>query len=66
LYLYGVFHSHTLFQFTRKLVCICKRLGYGLDEEAVKAVAQMQFQPAMKQGQPVPFWVTLELEFYLK
>jgi TonB family protein len=48
-----------------KSTFLLNSLGYGLDEEAILAVLQLQFQPATKDGIPVPFWVTLEVEFRL-
>jgi TonB family protein len=42
------------------------RLGYGLDEEAVKATKLMRFQPATENGEAVPFWVVLQVEFNLR
>lgn len=39
---------------------------YGLDDEAVKAVKQWQFEPGTKEGKPVPVQVTIELTFTLK
>jgi TonB family protein len=39
---------------------------YGLDEEAVKAVKQWQFEPGTKDGKPVAVEVTIELTFTLK
>jgi TonB family protein len=44
---------------------LVKRLGYGLDAEAIKAVRKMKFQPATKDNQPIPYWVILEVEFNL-
>jgi TonB family protein len=38
----------------------------GLDEQAIIAVKQMRFRPATKNGQPVNFWVLLEVEFSLR
>jgi TonB family protein len=49
-----------------KSALLYNRLGYGLDEEAIKAVAMMKFQPATKDGKPVPFWVLLEVQFNLR
>jgi protein TonB len=39
---------------------------YGLDEEALEAARKWLFDPATKDGTPVPVVVTLELEFKLK
>ena len=44
---------------------ILQGLGYGLDEEALKAVAQWRFDPATADGNPVPAQVTLEVGFHL-
>ena len=49
-----------------KQIRILKGLPDGLNEEALRVVYQMQFKPAMKDGQPVPFWQTVELSFNLK
>ncbi|MBI3654487.1 MAG: energy transducer TonB [Acidobacteria bacterium] len=38
----------------------------GLNEEAIQAAKQMRFQPAMKNGQAVSYWVTVEIEFNLR
>jgi TonB family protein len=38
----------------------------GLNEEAIRAAYQMRFRPAMKSGQPVAFWVPVEIEFNLR
>jgi TonB family protein len=44
-------------------VRLLTHLPDGLDEEAILAVKQMQFKPAMKDNEPVAFWVTIEVEF---
>ena len=36
-----------------KDVAVERRLGYGLDEEAVKAVSQWRFKPGLSFGAPV-------------
>jgi TonB family protein len=41
-------------------------LPAGLNEEAIQAAKQMRFQPAMKNGQTVSYWVTVEIEFNLR
>ncbi len=45
---------------------LIRHLGYGLDEEAIKAVRTWRFEPAKKNGRPVPIRIdTLEIEFRL-
>jgi TonB family protein len=39
---------------------------FGLDEEALKAARQWRFEPAMRNGVPVPVVITIELSFTLK
>jgi TonB family protein len=44
-----------------------RSLGYGLDEEAVKAVRNWQFRPAVGlDGKPVPVWTDIEANFRIK
>jgi len=47
-------------------VRLLTHLADGLDDEATKAIRKMQFKPATKDGQPVAFWVTMEVEFHLR
>ena len=47
-------------------VVIRRGLPGGLDGEAILAVSQMRFRPAMRNGQPVATWITLEVEFNLR
>lgn len=42
---------------------VVRGLGSGLDEEAVKAVEQWEFEPAMKDGEPVRVAATVEMTF---
>ncbi len=44
---------------------ILSPLGYGLDAQAVKAVKQWRFNPAQKEGQPVPVEIAVEVDFHL-
>jgi hypothetical protein len=37
-----------------------------LNEEAISAAYKMRFKPAMKDGQPVAYWVPVEIEFNLR
>jgi TonB family protein len=39
---------------------------FGLDQEAIKAARQWRFVPGLKDGQPVPIMVTIELTFTLR
>ncbi len=39
---------------------------YGLDEQAVKAIRQWQFEPGTKDGKPVAVQVEVEFTFKLK
>jgi periplasmic protein TonB len=41
-------------------------LPNGLSEEAIQAAKQMRFQAAMKNGERVAYWVTVEIEFNLR
>jgi periplasmic protein TonB len=43
-----------------------KSLGYGLDEKAIDAVRQWKFQPGRKDGQPVPVYVSVLVNFSLR
>jgi protein TonB len=45
-------------------IAILDPLGMGLDEQAVKAVQQWKFQPAMKDGQPVRVQINIEIDFH--
>jgi len=49
-----------------RTIIFMQRLGYGLDEQAAAATRAMKFQPALKDGQPIAFWVVLEIEFNLR
>jgi len=41
-------------------------LGMGLDENAIKAIMQFRFKPAMKDGKtPVPTKITVEVDFHI-
>lgn len=50
-----------------KRVRIVTGLPYGLSEQARAAAYEMNFKPAMKNGQPVAFWLAnVEIEFKLR
>ena len=46
-------------------VKVVRRLPYGLTENAIRAACEIKFKPAIKAGQPVAQWVTLEYAFRL-
>ena len=52
---------------TSRNVTVIKGLGYGLDEQAVKAVSTWRFQPAVRQsdGEAVPISITVETTFHV-
>jgi TonB family protein len=38
-------------------------VGYGLDENAIKALGKWKFKPASLNGKPIPWNLTIETEF---
>lgn len=44
---------------------LVKKLGDGLDENAIATIRQWKFQPATKDSQPVPSLATVEIAFHL-
>ena len=44
---------------------VVRGLGRGLDEEAVKALEQWEFEPGVKDGEPVRIAATVEMNFRL-
>jgi TonB family protein len=48
-----------------KNIHVVKSLGLGLDEAAIKAVAQWQFKPGLRDGKPVKVEFTVSMEFSL-
>jgi TonB family protein len=46
-------------------VWITQPVGVGLDEKAIEAVQKWKFQPAVKDGEPVPVFVNVEVMFRL-
>jgi TonB family protein len=48
------------------LILLVSRLGHGLDQEAIKAVSQIKFTPAKKDGKPVSYWLPVDIEFNIK
>lgn len=45
---------------------VVRPAGYGMDENALEAVRQWRFEPAKKDGQPVPVQVNIEVSFRLQ
>jgi TonB family protein len=41
-------------------------IGFGLDQEAIRAAQALKFKPATKDGKPVPFWQLVVVEFNLR
>jgi TonB family protein len=48
-----------------RVLRVVRGLGYGLDEEAMKAAEQIQFKPAHDGGRPVDFKTTVHIVFRL-
>jgi TonB family protein len=44
-------------------VAVSRPIGFGLDENAVASIRKASFQPAMKEGKPVPVVVDLIVQF---
>lgn len=44
---------------------IVRPLGYGLSEQAVKALREWKFVPGQKDGEPVPVLMQIEMDFRL-
>lgn len=44
-------------------IAIDRPIGFGLDENAVESIRKASFQPAMKDGKPVPVLLDLMVEF---
>ncbi len=47
-------------------VLVFSRLGWGLDEEAIKAARKLKFTPASKDGKAVPYWSRVLVEFKIR
>lgn len=44
---------------------VVRLLPYGLTENAIRSACEVKFKPAMKAGQPVAQWVTVQYGFLL-
>jgi TonB family protein len=47
-------------------VIVLRGLGAGLNEQAVVAAKQLKFTPAQKDGNPIPYWMNVLIEFNLR
>ena len=47
-------------------VRVARSLGHGLDEKAIEAVKKWKFEPALKDGKPVPVQINVEVSFSIK
>ena len=47
-------------------VCLKTPAGYGLDNEAFKAIARYRFDPATKEGVPFPARIFMEINFKIQ
>ena len=44
-------------------IAVARPIGFGLDESAVESIRKASFQPAIKDGKPVPVLLDLVVEF---
>lgn len=47
-------------------VLILRGLGQGLDESAVDAARKIKFSPATRDGNPIPYWMNVMIEFNIR
>jgi TonB family protein len=47
------------------VIRVVQGLGYGLDEQAVKAAEQIKFKPALREGQPIDSRAQVHIIFEL-
>jgi outer membrane biosynthesis protein TonB len=46
-------------------IAVARPIGFGLDESAVDSIRKAAFEPAVKNGQPVPVLLDLIVEFHI-
>ena len=46
-------------------IAVARPIGFGLDESAVAAISNASFEPAMKDGHPVPVVLDLVVQFHI-
>lgn len=44
-------------------IAVSRPIGFGLDENAVASIRKATFQPALKDGKPVPVLLDLTIQF---
>jgi TonB family protein len=44
-------------------IAVARPIGFGLDESAVAAIRKATFEPAVKDGKPVPVLLNMVVEF---
>jgi len=47
-------------------VVLFRRLGHGMDEQAMEMARQMKFSPASKSGKAIAYWLKILVEFNLR
>jgi protein TonB len=45
---------------------LVRSLGFGLDQNAIEALKQWRFRPAMKDGRPIDFALNVEVRFNIR
>jgi TonB family protein len=46
-------------------IAVARPIGFGLDESAVDSIRKASFEPAMKDGKPVPVLLDLVVQFHI-
>lgn len=46
-------------------IWVIRKLGLGLDQKAIEAVRRWRFQPAMRDGKPIPVLLAVEVNFHI-
>jgi outer membrane biosynthesis protein TonB len=46
-------------------IAVARPIGFGLDENAVQSIRKASFEPAIKDGKPVPVLLDLVVEFHI-
>jgi TonB family protein len=64
----GIVHARVLVDSdgTVKKVKIITGLPYGMSYQAMDAAYQLRFRPARKNGEPVAYWLPVDIEFHLR